>query len=68
MPVAHCYNPDEVFACEEVILGLRKKKRTLGWLGNNALFPILPLLSLRDKRDYALSAVGIGSAAFHVGP
>lgn len=25
MPVAHCYNPDEIFACEEVILESRKE-------------------------------------------
>lgn len=49
MPVAHCYNPDEIFACEEVILGQRKETHPCR---------DCPLLSLRcpddaRERDYS---------------
>lgn len=49
MPVAHCYNPDEAFACEEVVLGHREEAQSLVGLATVKKLCFLPFVTrIRD--------------------
>jgi len=53
-PIAHCYNPDEVFVREEVILGRAKRSAPSG-------AALSPLFIAQDKRDHSLRLPEAGS-------
>lgn len=58
MPVAYCYNPDEVFVREEVILGLRKKEAWPSGDSQNCASSRSRPFVARDKRDRRPSESG----------